>query len=248
VAPPIPAPVPVERTPGDEWDSGALEGGRSAAPPAVAAWGHGGKLPFGTSPAPRRSRRGWLWALLVVAVVAAAAAYALTRGDGDSSGGEPAAPSAPEVQAPAGEAAPADPAAETVPPTAAPTEPAGAATAATSSDLAVTVNQVVDPWESGNAVEIAAPGNRYVAVEVTLTNTSDGEVSFATLTGIDVQDSTGQAWAVAYAGFDLAGLDGQLSPGESRTGWAVFEVAGDRTGLVLRVRGSIIAPPATFPL
>jgi hypothetical protein len=243
-AAPIPAPVPVEREPGDDWDSGALEGGRVAAPSPVAAWGHGGRSPFHADPRPNRKRRRWPWLLLAPVVIGAAAAYALIRGGGDSSG-EPAAPSSSEIQAPAGEAAPAEPAPETVPATAAPADPASTAT---SSDLAVSVSQVVDPWESGNAVEIPAPGNRYVAVEATLMNTSDGEVSFATLTGIDVQDSTGQAWAVAYAGFDLPGLDGQLSPGESRTGWAVFEVAADRTGLVLRVRGSIIAPPATFPL
>lgn len=182
--------------------------------------------------------------LLVVLAVGAGAAYALTRGDGNG-GSEPAVPTVPEIDTdvtvPAGEVAPV----ETVPPTAAPSAPAGTAT---SSDLAIGVTQVVDPWDSGNAVEIAAPGNRYVAVEMTLTNTSTSALSFATLTGLDVQAPSGEKWAVAYAGFDLPGLDGQIAPGESRTGWAVFEVPADRTGLVLRVRGSILAPPATFPI
>jgi hypothetical protein len=58
----------------------------------------------------------------------------------------------------------------------------------------------------------------------------------------------GQRWNIAFAGFDLPQLDGEVAPGSNIRGWQVFEVPVDATGLRLQVQGSITASGIEFQL
>jgi hypothetical protein len=118
----------------------------------------------------------------------------------------------------------------------------------TTSDLQVTVHQVVDPWTSSVPEEVAPFATRFVAVEMTLTNLGDETQRFSTVLGLEMLDSAGHSSSVAFAGRELPTLEGELLPGASRTGTAVFQVPFDSTGLQLQVRGTVITPAVVWQI
>lgn len=118
----------------------------------------------------------------------------------------------------------------------------------TTAGLEVTLVQSVDPWTSTNQFEQSADGRRFVAVELTMVNTTNESQTFSTMLGLEVVDSLGQHWNLTLAGFDLPQLGGDLAPGATIRGWQVFEVATDSVGLQLVVKGSLTASGITFAL
>lgn len=115
-------------------------------------------------------------------------------------------------------------------------------------DFDVTLHTVEDPYVPSNPFDRPGDGNRFVAVELTATNTSDVQKPLSTMLGAEVTDSLSRPWDVAFAGFDLPQLDGMVPAGESRRGWIVFEVPNDATGLRLRIKGNLTATGSLFAL
>lgn len=176
-----------------------------------------------------RKKRWWLLAIVVVIV---AASIAASGGDDDDNARDP------------------DPSAET---------PGGGRSeggqevyavgqTAHTGDFDVTLHTVEDPYVSSNQFDRPSEGNRFVAVELTVTNTSDEQQPLSTLLGAEVTDSLSRPWDVALAGLDLPQLDGMVPAGESRRGWIVFEVPNDATGLRLRIKGNLTATGSLFAL
>jgi hypothetical protein len=182
-----------------------------------------------------KKKRRWPWVLLViVALVAIGAAIAGTAEE--ETGTSDATPAAPE------DAAATD---AVAPDVAAPLTVGGSDT---TSGFNVTLLQVVDPWTSNNQFESPDAGNRFVAVELNMVNSTDEIKPFSTLLGLEVIDSLGQRWNPAFAGVDLPQLDGDVAPGQNIRGWQVFEVPADATGLRLKVSGSLTASGIEFQL
>lgn len=118
-------------------------------------------------------------------------------------------------------------------------------------DFDVTVHGVTDPFVPSNQFEPQAPeGLRYVAVELTMTNTSDQPLPLSTLLGAEMTDSAGRLGTYSIAGIsELPRLDSATTaPGEARRGWVVFEMPADATSLKLRVKGEITATGSLFQL
>ena len=115
-------------------------------------------------------------------------------------------------------------------------------------DLDVTLASVQNPFVSTNQFERPADGRKFVAVELDVVNKSDETETFSTLMLLEIVDSLGQHWNVAFAGVDLPQLDGEIPAGSNRRGWAVFEVPNESTGLQLHVKGSLTAKGVTFTL
>lgn len=120
--------------------------------------------------------------------------------------------------------------------------------AAHTGDFDVTLNTVQDPFVPTNEFETPPAGQRFVAVELTLTNTSDERLPLSTLLGFELKDSQDRPWDITLAGLDLPQLDGEVPAGDSRKGWAVFAVAEDAADLTLRVKGSLTAAGSVFQL
>lgn len=119
----------------------------------------------------------------------------------------------------------------------------------TSGDLSFTVNTFEDPVTDANEFLGPEPGNRFVAVEVTITNMSEDMESFSTLLFAELIDSQNQSWDVSIFGLsDRPGLDVEIPPGESRRGWIAFEVPESSMGFRLRLKGNITAQGAVFTL
>jgi hypothetical protein len=92
-------------------------------------------------------------------------------------------------------------------------------------------------------------GNRYVAVEVSITNPTDETQSFSTLLYAELIDSQNQTWDASIFGLsDRPGLDVDIPSGETRQGWIAFEVPEASSGFRLRLKGSITADRAIFTL
>lgn len=118
----------------------------------------------------------------------------------------------------------------------------------TTSGFEVTLLQVADPWQPTNEFERPSEGKRFVATELNLVNTRSEAQSFSTILGLEMIDSLGQRWNVAFAGFELPSLDGDVPAGTNIRGWAVYEVPADATGLQLVVKGSLTASGVRFHL
>jgi hypothetical protein len=123
---------------------------------------------------------------------------------------------------------------------------------AKTADLEVTLNGATDPYTPANQVFTPQPGNRWVAVDVTVKNNGDHKVTFSTLALTELKDSQSQAWTVSLTGSAAdptkPQLDGDVVPGDSRRGIAVFEVPEAATGLTLRVKGEITASGAVWQI
>lgn len=115
-------------------------------------------------------------------------------------------------------------------------------------DFDVTLHTVTDPFTPASQFERPQANNRFVAVEVEVTNTSDENQVMSTLAGAELTDSQNRGWNIAIAGTDLPQLDGQVPPGDARRGWVVFEVAQDATDLRLRIKGNLTATGSLFDL
>ncbi len=118
----------------------------------------------------------------------------------------------------------------------------------TSSDLAITVDSVEDPWVPTNEFDTPDAGLRYVGVEMTIVNDGDRTTTFSTLAAIEVTDSEGQAWDVALTTSDQPDIGGDIPAGATRKGWVYLQVGEAATGLQMRVKGSFTAEGAVFAL
>ena len=113
----------------------------------------------------------------------------------------------------------------------------------------VTVHGKQDPYVSSNEFDTPPDGQRFVAVEATVTNTSDEPTGISTLVGTELLDQLDRPWSIALAGLDLPQLDAiTVAPGEARRGWVVFAVPPDATDLRIRIKGNLTANGSVFQL
>jgi hypothetical protein len=115
-------------------------------------------------------------------------------------------------------------------------------------DLDVTVHTVQDPYQPTNEFETPQQGNRFVAVEAELTNSTDEPITWSSIAGAELTDEQNRPYTVALAGTDLPQLDGDVPARGARRGWVAFEVPEDATGLQLRIKGSLTAEGSLFGL
>ena len=184
----------------------------------------------------RKKKRRWPWIVLALTVIAIVAG-ALAGSAEDEASPSPAA-DAPAADAPAANVAAPAPSGT----------PLTVGSTGNTSGFDVTLLQYVDQWQSTNEFESPSPGTRFVAVELNMVNTRDEAQGFSTLLGLELIDSLGQRWNIAFAGSALPQLDGDVAPGSNIRGWQVFEVPADATGLRLQVKGSLTASGIEFQL
>ena len=107
--------------------------------------------------------------------------------------------------------------------------------------LRVLVHAVTDPLASSNEFSTPAQGNRWVAVDVEVTNIGDQPVTLSSLMQFEVQDASNAAYAPALTAETLPSIDGEAAPGGSRRGTIVFEVPEAAAGLRLAFSGDLFA-------
>jgi hypothetical protein len=80
--------------------------------------------------------------------------------------------------------------------------------------------------------------------------THDGDETeiMSTWLGAEVMDAQNRPWDVAFAGYELPQIEGDVQPGEARRGWMVFEVADEASDLQLRIKGNLTATGSLFDL
>lgn len=87
------------------------------------------------------------------------------------------------------------------------------------------------------------PGDRFAAVDLTLTNTSSSPLSVSSLLQMKLIDSGGQSYNLHLGAQAAAGTsppDGELSPGESVRGEVAYQIPQDAQGLVFEFDPNLI--------
>ena len=120
-------------------------------------------------------------------------------------------------------------------------------------DFDVTVNSVTDPLVSDNQFLTAGPGNRFVAIDVTMSNTSNESKPVSSLLSFELTDSEGRKYDLSILGTSAAGvtgsIDGDVPPQTQRRGTIAYEVPETiATGLQLRVKGDFTAGGTVFQI
>lgn len=101
-------------------------------------------------------------------------------------------------------------------------------------DWQVRVHGVTDPVQSTNEFVTPAPGNRWVGVDVEVTNTGTDPQVVSSLMCFEVVDDQNRNYSMALtAEAGSTPPDGEVAAGEARRGTVTYEVPADAAGLRL---------------
>jgi hypothetical protein len=119
-----------------------------------------------------------------------------------------------------------------------------------SGDFDVTLNAATNPYVDPNQFAQPPDGHHYLAVDVTILNTSDRDLTVSSLLFFDLVDAGGTVQQIApIAGTDIPGIDGPVAAHDVRRGFVVFDVIDTAVApLKLRVKGDITAGGVTFTI
>ncbi len=119
-------------------------------------------------------------------------------------------------------------------------------------DFDVTVNSVTDPLAPSDSFFTADPGNRFIAIDVTMANSSNEAKPVSSILSFELTDSEGRKYDLSIVGTSAAGtgtLDGDVPPQTQRRGTVAYEVPETiTTGLQLRVKGDLTAGGTVFQI
>lgn len=95
-------------------------------------------------------------------------------------------------------------------------------------DADISVSSYVDPWTSDDGELKAAPGQRFVAIEILIENMSDSEIPYyASPWSFKLTDTDGFAYVALETGARPVVPAVSLAHGEKVRGWLTFEVDED---------------------
>lgn len=101
-------------------------------------------------------------------------------------------------------------------------------------DWRVRVHGVTDPVQSTNPVITPAPGNRWVAADVEVTNAGTEPQAVSSLVCFEVADDRNRSYTLAItAEAGSSPPDGEVAAGAARRGTLTYEVPADAAGLRL---------------
>lgn len=101
-------------------------------------------------------------------------------------------------------------------------------------DWHVRVHGVTDPYEGTNGFLEPDPGNRWVSVDVEVTNNGDGAEVVSSLACFEIMDDQNQSYSQTITGeTGVESPDGEVPVDGSRRGTIEYEVPDDAGGLQL---------------
>jgi hypothetical protein len=109
-------------------------------------------------------------------------------------------------------------------------------------DWRVQVHGVTDPLESTNEFIAPAAGNRWVAVDIEVTNTGGEPQTVSSLLCFEVADDQNRSYTLTLTGETAsAPPDGEVAAGGSRRGTLTYEVPADAAGLRLTFKCDLLS-------
>lgn len=117
-------------------------------------------------------------------------------------------------------------------------------------DLTYVVHEVIDPFDNGRAVGEPRAGNRWVAVDLEVSNVGAEPLELVPITCFDVQDGLNRTFDQEFwVETDVARPSGEIAPGGSRRGVVVWELPVDATELRMNAKCELFSRgSATFRL
>jgi hypothetical protein len=108
-------------------------------------------------------------------------------------------------------------------------------------DFQLVVHGLTDPFVGTSSETRPTEDDRWVAVDVELTNLDDEAVEVSGWALFEIVDSTRQSYRAIDPQDDTRSINGEIPAGGSRRGTIVFEVARDATGFELFFAGDVFA-------
>lgn len=115
------------------------------------------------------------------------------------------------------------------------------------SEWTVLVRRLIDPQKPANDFGKAKPGNHLVSIELDIMNHGAKPSLFSTLACLKLKDSQNFGYDVALTSGVKPTVEGDVAPGDTSRGFAVFEVPDGSTGYRLVV-GCFGQSTVTVPL
>lgn len=120
-------------------------------------------------------------------------------------------------------------------------------TTARSATFDIIVHGFSDPQPPGAFLRPAA-GTHYVSVDVQVVNRGTVPQTFSSLAQIHLVDRANRQFEPTFGDLEPPAPDGEIPPGATSRGHALFEVPDGATGLRVRVRGDLTTPGVVFTL
>ena len=100
-------------------------------------------------------------------------------------------------------------------------------------DWTVIAHGVTDPVTPANEFLAPSPGNRWVGVDVEVTNGDDAPQTVSSMMCFELSDSTNRSYSITITGDSSSSMDGTVAPGGGLRGDVEFEIPEDATGLAI---------------
>lgn len=108
-------------------------------------------------------------------------------------------------------------------------------------DFQLVVHGLIDPFVGSSDSTAPSQDDRWVGVDLTLTNLDDEPVEVSAWALFEIEDATLQNYRVIDPEDGTRSVNGEIPAGGSRRGTVVFEVAREATGLELFFAGDVFA-------
>ena len=109
-------------------------------------------------------------------------------------------------------------------------------------DWQVRVHGVADPVQSTNPVLTPAPGNRWVAADVEVTNTGTEPQTVSSLVCFEIADDQNRSYTMTITGdAGSSPPDGEVAAGAARRGTLTYELPADAAGLRLTFKCNLFS-------
>ena len=110
----------------------------------------------------------------------------------------------------------------------------------------VKVNKVANPYKGYDSYFAPDKGNKYVAVDVSVKNTTDEPQSVSSMLCFDLRDSRGQGYNLEFFADTPPPPDGEIGPGKFIKGTLAYEVPKKAKGLTLEFKCDLLSSGTAY--
>ena len=113
-------------------------------------------------------------------------------------------------------------------------------------DYTLKVNRVIDPFTSKNSFSSPDKGNKFVAVDVSVKNTSSEPQTVSAIMCFSLRDGRGQGYDMDYFAGGPKPPDAEVGPGRFIKGTLTYQVPKNAKGLTLEFKCDLLSTGSAY--